>query len=155
MKRLFDQLEEALAAVLVVVLCLVVGAEVVLRYVLTNPLSWTEEFSTIVFAYVTMLGSSIALKRGEHFAVELFRPYLGAAAARAMRTIVLAVVAGISVYLVYYGSIFAMRNHIVTTPAMHWPRSIPYAAIPFGGALMLARSLQLLVRLRQGGEVKP
>lgn len=155
MKRLFDQLEEALAAVLVVVLCLVVGAEVVLRYVLTNPLSWTEEFSTIVFVYVTMLGSSIALKRGEHFAVELFRPHLGPVAARTLRTLVLVVVAGISVYLLYYGSIFAIRNHLVTTPAMHWPRSIPYAAIPFGGALMLARSVQLLVRLRRGGEVTP
>jgi TRAP-type C4-dicarboxylate transport system permease small subunit len=152
--RFIDNFEEVLGAVLVAVLCIVVCAEVVLRYALTHPLSWTEEFATIVFIYVTMLGSSMALKRGEHFAVELLRTRVPPKAALFIRVLGLVIVTLVSACLLWYGILFAARNHGVTTPAMHWPRSVPYAAIPLGGALMMIRSLQLLARLRQAPEVR-
>lgn len=154
MTRFLDNIEEVLGAALVAVLCIVVVAEVVLRYVLAHPLSWTEEFATIVFIYVTMLGSSMALKRGEHFAVELLRTRVSPKAALFIRVMGLVIVALVSACLLWYGILFAVRNHGVTTPAMHWPRSIPYAAIPLGGALMMIRSLQLLARVRRAPEVR-
>ncbi len=153
MKRTLDNVEEAIAAALVVAICLIVGAEVVLRYILTQPLSWTEELATILFVWISMLGSSIALKRGEHFAVELLRPNLGPAGRRLLQTLVLLIVAGFCIYLTIYGWQFVRRNWQVHTPALEWSRAVPYSAIPVGGLLMLIRSLQALARLwRRPGE---
>jgi C4-dicarboxylate transporter DctQ subunit len=152
-RRLLDNLEEVVAAVLVAAICIIVGMEVVLRYILTRPLSWTEELSTILFVWITMLGSSIALKRGEHFAVELVRVHLGPTGQRALRSLTLVLVIVFCGVLIYYGSLFTWRGRIGHTPAMELSRIFPYAAIPVGGALMLVRSLQMLARLWRPSEV--
>lgn len=150
---MLENLEEIIAAVLVVAICLIVGLEVVLRYVLTQPLSWTEELSTIFFVWITMLGSSIALKHSEHFAVELFRPRLRGPSHRRLQGVTLTLVLAFCVFIVWYGTLFTLRNRGVHTPAMEWSRAIPYAAIPVGGLFMFVRTLQKFVRLRRPPEV--
>ena len=147
MKWLMESLEEVAAAALIVAICLIVGAEVVLRYVAAQPASWTEELATILFVWICMLGSSIALKRGEHFAVELLRPHLGPGARRVLQTAGLLLVAALCLYLMGYGWQLARRNWQVHTPALEWSRAVSYAAIPAGGLLMLVRSLEAIIRL--------
>lgn len=148
-RRALDHLEEILAAVLMALLCLIVGAEVVLRYLLTRPLSWTEELSVILFVWITMLGSSIALKRGEHFAVELLGRSLPPRWRYRLRFVTLGCIVFFAGFIFVYGCQFAWRNRVVHTPAMEISRAIPYAAIPVGGAFMLVRAVQMMQRLRR------
>ncbi len=65
--------ERVLARVVEVAACIGVLAEVVIlsagviaRYVLNDPLVWSDELASIVFLWLAMLGSVIALQRGEH-----------------------------------------------------------------------------------------
>ncbi len=151
----FDRLEEMLAAVLVTAMCAVVALQVFCRLVLRSPLSWSEELATILFVWVTMIGASLALKRGEHFAVELLRGVLPPAARRAAGVLVGLLLTVFSLILLVKGLEMAWRNIPVRTPAMEIPRALPYAAVPAGGALMLVRSLQLVWRRARGeGEAR-
>ena len=57
---------EAIAAVLVLVEIIILGAGVTARYVFHAPLVWSDELASILFLWLSMLGSVVALRRGEH-----------------------------------------------------------------------------------------
>ena len=65
--------ERPLARVLELIAALLVAAEVVIlllgviaRYLFHNPLIWTDELAQAVFLWLGMIGSAVALNRGEH-----------------------------------------------------------------------------------------
>lgn len=154
MKRAYASLEEGLAVILVGAICIVVTLQVFCRLVLRDPLSWTEEMSTILFVWLTMVGSSLAFKRGEHFAVELLHRQLPAGARRLAEILVDAAVIVFAGILLYEGAAMMIRNIPVVTPAMEISRSIPYAAVPAGGFLILLRSVEKLAgHVRRAGGV--
>lgn len=151
MRRIYHNLEEVLAILLVAALCVVVTLQVFFRLVLGAPLSWSEELATILFVWVTMVGASLALKRGEHFAVELLQRQLPIRARRVVEILVALILVGFAGLVFVEGMGMAARNMTVVTPAMEIPRAIPYGSVAGGGALMLLRSLELLLRSVRGG----
>src|ERR1700732_2731737 len=64
--RALAAVTEVPAAILVAVEIAVLFAGVVSRYVFHRPLTWTDELASILFLWLAMLGSVIALRRGEH-----------------------------------------------------------------------------------------
>ena len=68
-----NALERPLARVLELIAALLVVAEIVIlfmgvvaRYVFHSPLIWTDELAQAVFLWLGMIGSAVALNRGEH-----------------------------------------------------------------------------------------
>src|SRR4051794_4729469 len=57
---------ERIAAVLVLAEVAILLAGVVARYVFHHPLIWTDELAQAVFLWLGMIGSVVALNRGEH-----------------------------------------------------------------------------------------
>ena len=54
------------AGLLVLADIVVLFAGVFSRFVLHNPLVWSDELASILFLWLAMLGAVIALRRGEH-----------------------------------------------------------------------------------------
>lgn len=57
---------EAVAALLVAVEIGILFAGVIARYAFARPIVWADEFAGAVFLWLAMLGTAIALRRGEH-----------------------------------------------------------------------------------------
>lgn len=57
---------EPVAAALVVAEVAVLSSGVFARYVLNRPLIWSDELASALFLWLAMLGSVVALGRGEH-----------------------------------------------------------------------------------------
>jgi tripartite ATP-independent transporter DctM subunit len=57
---------ERIAAVLVLAEVIILLAGVIARYVFHHPLIWTDELAQAVFLWLGMIGSVVALNRGEH-----------------------------------------------------------------------------------------
>ncbi len=74
--RLFIHIEEYWILVVFWALGSVVFAQFFSRYVLNAPLGWTEELARHMMIAVVFLGLSVATRRGEHIAIELFVSYL-------------------------------------------------------------------------------
>ena len=69
LERLNDivgMLVEVPAALLVVAEVVVLLMGVIWRYVLHTPLVWSDELASILFLWLAMIGSIVALRRGEH-----------------------------------------------------------------------------------------
>ncbi len=60
---------EPCATVLMGILVVLVGIQVVSRYVLNAPVAWTEEAARIAFVWIAMLGCAITMERREHYEI--------------------------------------------------------------------------------------
>src|SRR5512133_1873305 len=90
-------LVEIPAALLVVAEIVVLLAGVTGRYVFHEPLIWSDELASMLFLWLAMLGSVIALRRGEHMRMTAFVA-MGSPRTRAFLD-VLAVVAALAFLL--------------------------------------------------------
>jgi tripartite ATP-independent transporter DctM subunit len=136
---------EAPAALAVITEVILLFAGIVARYVFDAPIVWVDELASLIFVWLAMLGSAVALHRGVHmrltFVVSLLNPRL-----RAM-TLVLASVAPILYLLIILAPAvdYAASQRIAVIPALGWSDLTQAAALPVGCALMILTSL---LRLR-------
>ena len=70
--RTIGVLAEAIGAALVVAEICILFAGVVSRYVFGSPLMWTDELANFLFLWLSMLGTVVALRRGEHMRLTTF-----------------------------------------------------------------------------------
>src|SRR4051812_34228430 len=140
----FARLVEIPAASLVVAEVVVLLAGILARYVLHKPIVWSDELAGILFLWLAMLGSVIALQRGEHMrmtaVVGMLKPR-----ARAFLDVVAAALAFLLLVL-HPAYEFAADEVYVTTPALEIPNAWRAAALPVGIALMM---IVALLRLAQ------
>ena len=81
---------EVVAGTLVAVETAILLAGVVSRYVFHNPLTWSDEFASILFLWLALFGAAVALRRGDHMRLttvaSLLPPALRAVAEATDRT---------------------------------------------------------------------
>ncbi|WP_213957061.1 TRAP transporter large permease subunit [Variovorax sp. dw_954] len=70
--RLLAWITEIPAAAIVVAEVLILGGGAFARYALHEPLTWTDELASILFLWLAMLGSCIALRRTAHMHLTTF-----------------------------------------------------------------------------------
>ena len=120
---------EPLAAFLVVVDIVILAAGVFTRYVLGNPLVWSDELATLVFLWLAMLGAVVAYRRGEHISLSVL-VRRSPPRVRAVLEAISSVVAAIFVIELIPATIkFFQQEQIDLTPALNIPRSYEVLAI--------------------------
>ncbi len=135
------------AALLVLAEILVLFAGVTARYVFHAPLVWTDELASILFLWLAMLGSVIALQRGEHMrltAVVSGMSETGRARAEALASAAVAVFLLMALPSAWD---YASDEWFIETPALGIHNTYRAMAIPVGAALMVATALTRLLRL--------
>ncbi len=150
MNRFLSHFEEIIVVVLLAFMCVVVALQVFFRLILQDPLIWTEELATIFFVWVVFIGASLALKRNEHFAVELIQRRLSIKDRRLVGIIVGVFLVVFSLLVLIEGARITWFNTQVSTAAMQISRAWAYSALPAGGLLMLVRSLEILLSRIRG-----
>ncbi len=140
------------AAVRIFVVALLVGIvfaiswQVMARYVPSMPVPrWTEEISLILMVWLSMVGSALAVRSGEHLAMDVLSRQLGPSARAWLVRLVWLLATAFSVYLVWYGWELTSRTMTQTFSATKLPIGLMYLGIPVGGLLMAAFSLRNLV----------
>jgi tripartite ATP-independent transporter DctM subunit len=136
-----------LAAILVAVEIAVLFAGVMARYVFQTPLVWSDELASILFLWLAMLGSVVALQRSEHMRLTAVLAGLRPVAQRRAEAIAAISVAAFLLLIVVPGSNYAAGEWDIQTPALDLHNTFRAAALPVGAVLMLVSALARLVRL--------
>lgn len=138
---------EGPAALLVLAEIVVLFTGVTARYAFHAPLVWTDELASILFLWLAMLGSVIALQRSEH--MRLTAIVGGMSAAGRARTDALASAAVAVFLLMVLPSAweYAADEWFIETPALGIHNTFRAMAIPVGAALMVVTALTRLLRL--------
>jgi tripartite ATP-independent transporter DctM subunit len=133
------------AALLVVTEVIVLSVGVSARYLLRQPVIWSDELAGILFLWLAMLGAVLAFERSEHMRMTAIVGFLQPRV-RAFFD-VLAVVAPLAFLLLLINPAyqFASDEAFVTTPALEISNGWRAAALPVGIGLMLVVALLRVV----------
>jgi tripartite ATP-independent transporter DctM subunit len=144
-------LVEIPAAILVVAEVVVLFVGVVFRYVLDHPLVWSDELASLCFLWLGLLGTCIALRRGEHMRMTALVMMLSERH-RAFAEVVAVVTAAAFVALILFPAYqFASGEISITTPGLGISNVWRASALPVCSALMI---LIALVRVARVGNLR-
>jgi len=147
------RLIEVPAALLVVAEVVTLFAGVVARYIVQQPLIWSDELASILFLWLAMLGSVVAFRRAEHMRMTA----VVASATPAVRAYldVVATCAALAFLLFIVGPSYqyAYEESFITTPALQIANSWRAAALPVGICLMVLFGVLRLARVGDTGLV--
>ncbi|HEY1392822.1 MAG TPA: TRAP transporter small permease, partial [Methylibium sp.] len=134
------------AALLVLADVAVLFSGVFARFVLRQPLVWSDELASILFLWLAMLGAVVALRRGEHMRMTA----LVGRCSESRRAMLEAVATGACLAflaLVAWPSWqYAADEQAITTPALEISNAWRAAALPVGVALMAVFAALRLLR---------
>ena len=135
-----------IAVVLLVIETFVLLAGVISRYIMHSPLLWSDELAASLFIWLAMLGSVLALDRGEHMRMSAMVNKL-TPAWRGFSETVSAMVVCIFVAMIVGPAVqHAHEQMAITTPAMGIPDGFRAAALPVGSVLMLLAAVARMAR---------
>lgn len=129
--------------ILLVAMTLVVAVAVYFRYVLVNPLSWSEEFARYCMIWFAMFGAMVALRDNAHVGVSVVVDLLPAKAKQVVLQFGRVFVIIFLAVIIFYSILHLKGVADQTSSAMQIPMSIPYLSITVGALLMF------LVAIRQ------
>src|SRR6201986_1651063 len=151
LEAFLGMLVEIPAAILVVAEIVILFAGVIWRYVLREPLIWSDELASILFLWLAMLGAAVAFRLADHMRMTA----IVASAKPAMRAYldVVATCAALAFLLliIWPSYNYAYEESFITTPALQIPNIWRAAALPVGTCLM---AVFALLRLARGGDVR-
>ena len=114
----------------------VVFLQVLYRYVLTQPLHWSEELARYLFVWLSILGATLGLQKRGHFGLEILFRMLPQQMRRLMGFLILLLVGALVVVILVSGIELVEKTASQESPAMGIPMGWAYACLPVGAALM-------------------
>ncbi len=154
MGRLLDRLMQGVLALLLGSMTLLVFVSVVRRYVLNNPMTWSEECAQMLFAWLTFLGAYVGFRSRSHIIIDTLLIYLPLPLRRALSRFVDLCVLALLLLMVWEGFSLAQTTWSLEFPAMEISRGYLYLSLPVGAVLMVLAIL-LSWRTRQTLEGRP
>ncbi len=139
--EIYDKVEENLLYASLIFTVTVIFIQVVMRYVFSNSLSWSEEAARYVFIWQTWVGASYAVRKKRHLRVEALVDRFHGRSRKFIELTVLSLWIFFGCFLIFKGyqltKLIYMRGQI--SAALGISMAIPYAAIPVGSFLMTSR----------------
>ncbi len=128
-------LEFAVSSILVAIVA-VTFAQVVFRYVLLAPLSWSEELARFLLLWLASLSAAYAFKLRSHFALTFVVDWFAPKTQRYLRSLVTFIVAGFLLVFIRQSFSFTLAVRDQIAPGTQMSRAIPYSTALAGSVLM-------------------
>lgn len=145
-------IEEALAAGVMAMICLITFANVVVRYFTDYSFAFTEEYSIVLMVVLTMIGAAAAVVRDHHIRITFLIDKLSTPARRIADLFALAASMLMFALLVWLGGRLAWDEYRfeVTSPGLGDPQWLYTIWLPILSVVILLRLLGAAVRRWRG-----
>ena len=131
---------------------LILLAQVIMRYVFSRPLTWSEEAARFIFVFVSFIGISYAYRQKGHIRMEVVVNLFPQAVRRGLEVLINLGTIALFCYMIPFSFRFIGIQAGVKATATHIPMSIVYTALPLGMALSCVRLLISSLRIVWGEE---
>lgn len=131
-----------LIAVLMVILVGLVFAQVFYRYILSYPLSWSEELARFVMIWLLLLATSLGVRTKAHAAVEILLNYTHNKSKKIIVIISHLCTLMFGIILAVYGVLFTLNTGSVLSTTLNIPMSFIYLSVPVSGILIVLFQLE-------------
>lgn len=134
--RLLMNVEQTVAALLLLTLFVVIVAQVTARYVFNSPIAGSEELARFTFIWFTFIAATFVGARRKHITVQLFSGGKTGRIGAAAEIFAYVVMVAVSVSLVIGGAIMVHTMWDIASPALELPYRFIYTALPIGFVLI-------------------
>ncbi len=143
-KKIFNNIEEFLSAIVMFVMLNLTFANVIARYFLSSSISFTEEITTSLFVLLCALGAAIAVKRNAHLGLSLITDRFSEKWQKRFAVIGNSLGAIFSIILAYTGVKMAHHEYVLEqiSITLQWPEWIYGSFVPIGATFIAVRFIQ-------------
>jgi len=138
--------EAAVLITLVAVMTVVVFLQVVYRYVLTQPLHWSEELARYLFVWLSILGATLGLQKRGHFGLDFFYRMFPDKGRRFLQFLIYLLMGGVILVILVQGIKLVQITVLQESPAMGISMGWAYACLPVAAALMTIHLLVIFIK---------
>jgi len=142
--KTLDKIAKVIIITLMASMSIIAFTAVFFRFVLNNPLSWSEEAARYMMAWVTFMGAGLAMGQKRHIGVTILVSRLSRRIRLAVNTFAEVIIACFMAILIWQGLKLVWELRTQVSPAMHFPMIIPYLCIPVGCFYILLHAIRLL-----------
>lgn len=132
--------EKLIAFTLMLMLVLLI-IQVFYRYVLSSPLSWTEELMRYLMTWLVFLGASVASQKGGHLGITFIQEKLNNNVKKIVEIIIQILAVMFLALIIYYGIELIQTVINTKSPVLRVSMAIPYSSVVVGATLMFIHSL--------------
>lgn len=156
MSKLLDKILGVILEVLMVIMVLVVILQVLARYAIKIPIPWTEESARYMLAYMTFVGSAIALREGKHIVVHFLYERLPSGYKRSFDLLFHVLILLFLLAILWGGLKLIEGAWDVPTASMPWfTMGQIYLILPVGLVIMIWYEMGLLWEGLKGRKADP
>lgn len=146
MKTVFEIMDRSVnwfLAILMFGMVIIVSAQVWYRFVLNDPLSWSEEAARYLFVWISFMGAAAGVRYQVHLGIDLLDKLLSPGACRVAVVLVNLIIQIFLLVIIYWGFKILGVIQFQESPSMHISMRYPYMAVPVGAIFMLINSLRI------------
>ncbi len=136
-----NRLTEIMVVVLIVLMTLDVGVGVFFRYVIGNPLSWTEELARYLMIWAGLLAVAVCVARREHIGFSLIIDRVPSSFRRYFVLAFDGLVFCFFAVLLFHGTSLMDAGLKQRTMSLGVSMVLPYASVPVTAVIAMAQSV--------------
>lgn len=143
---IINRVTEHMIAVMMAAMTIIIALQVFYRYILNDPLTWTEEIGRYLMIWICFLGSAMALKYGEHISVTFLQERLPPRSRQAVGLGIGLTVLAFFVLATWEGVLMTIQVSEQQAPATWISMAWAYSCIPVGSFFMMVHALVHLIQ---------
>ena len=151
LRNLLNKVLNVLAGGSFIAMVLLTCWQVFTRYILGNPSPWSEELVSYLFAWMTLLGSSIVVGERGHMNIPVLVDRMGPGAGKALNIFAEIVACAFSAIILVYGGMqitsLAMGQ---MTSSLGVAIGVFYVALPLSGVLNVIYTILNIIGILKG-----
>jgi len=147
--RATSRLVALLCACVIYVMLGLLATQVLMRYFLGAPPSWTEEVAISLFTWLVLLYASVGVRERFHVAIETI-PAAWTRVRRLCEMLAALLVLLFGAVSLIAGAAYVERTSGQTSAALQWPVELLYLSVPVCGGLMILHAFALLAEAAAG-----
>ena len=125
-----------LLGAIVATMFVVILAQVILRYFFDRGMPWPEELTVYLMAWMTFLGSAVALREGGHLRITMIVERFGERGMAFLNVLALSILLIFACVFMYLGWQMAYGSRNMQTTQLGISLLIPRLSMPVGGLMM-------------------
>ncbi|MCG6929090.1 MAG: TRAP transporter small permease [Desulfofustis sp.] len=148
LQKAFEIMDRAVnwfLALLMAAMVVIIAAQVWYRFVLNDPLSWSEEAGRYLFVWISFMGAAAGVRYQMHLGIDLMDKILTPGLYRWVVVVVNLIIEVFLVIIVYWGFKILGVIKFQESASMHISMAYPYLAVPVGSIFMFINSARVLV----------
>lgn len=156
LKNKIDKVLELVLILIMSVLVIDVLWQVLSRYVLSSPSSFTDELAGFLLIWVGVLGAAYVAGQKQHLAIDLLLQKSGVKMHNRLLIIINACIALFALFVMVIGGLWLVVTRFqfnVNSAALHLPLGYVYLILPVSGLLIVFYSLLFMINPKEGGAV--